>query len=118
MGKGGAEVNRKHDGLWRYIVIGAIFIMVSIVYIGIFVDLQVTGQDYYSMSKPVTYTTRSVKIQAQRGEIYDRNGNKLVGNEFFNDIRLDYGSMPRANEAKNSIILSLLDYLEKTGETD
>ena len=118
MGKGGAEVNRKHDGLWRYIVIGAIFVVVCIVYIGMFVDLQVTGQDYYSMSNPVTYTKRSVKIQAQRGEIYDRNGNKLVGNEFFNDIRLDYASMPKTNPEKNSVILSLLGYLEKTGETE
>ena len=70
------------------------------------------------MSSPVKYSTRSVKIQAQRGEIYDRNGNKLVGNKFYNDIRLDYSTMPRANAEKNGVILSLLDYLEQTGESD
>lgn len=111
-------MERKQDGLWRYIVIGAVFVLVSLVYIGIFVNLQVTGQDYYTMSSPVKYSTRSVKIQAQRGEIYDRNGNKLVGNKFYNDIRLDYSTMPRANAGKNGVILSLLDYLEQTGESD
>jgi len=109
---------RKYDGLWRYIVIGAIFIAVCIVYIGMFVNLQISGQDYYTMSSPVTYTVRTVKIQAQRGELYDRNGNKLVGNEFYNDIRLDYGSMPKSNAEKNGVILSLLSFLEKTGETE
>lgn len=116
MGERRETLVRKHDGLWRYIVIGAIFVVVCIVYIGMFVDLQISGQDYYSMSSPVTYSVRSVKIQAQRGEIYDRNGNKLVGNEYFNDIRLDYASMPKSNADKNGVILSLVGYLDSNGE--
>ena len=81
-------MTRNRDNLWRYILIGGIFIVVAFIYVGIFIDLQVSGQDYYSMTTPVSYKTRSVKIQAQRGEIYDRNGKKLIGNEYFYDLRL------------------------------
>lgn len=111
-------MNKRHDGLWRYIIIGAFFIAVCVVYAGLFVDLQLTGQDYYSTSSSARYTVRSVKLQAQRGEIYDRNGKLLVGNVYSNDIRLDYGSMPRTNSEKNNIILALVEYLEKTGESE
>ncbi len=111
-------MNRKQDGLWRYIAVGAFFVAVCIAYVGLFIDLQVTGQDYYSVASSSYTYTRSVKIQAQRGEIYDRNGKLLVGNVYYNDIRLDYGSMPRANADKNNIILSLVDYLDETGESE
>ena len=111
-------MTRNRDNLWRYILIGGIFIVVAFIYVGIFIDLQVSGQDYYSMTTPVSYKTRSVKIQAQRGEIYDRNGKKLIGNEYFYDLRLDYGSMPAKSTGKNDVILSLRDFLEATGETD
>ncbi len=111
-------MNKRHDGLWRYIVIGAFFIAVCIVYAGLFINLQVTGQDYYSTASTAQYRVRSVKLRAQRGEIYDRNGKLLVGNVYYNDIRLDYGSMPRTNSERNNVILTLAAYLEQTGESE
>ena len=111
-------MTRNRDNLWRYIFIGGIFIVVAFIYIGMFIDLQVTGQDYYTMTTPIAYKTRTEKIQAQRGEIYDRNGKKLVGNEYYYDLRLDYSSMPAKSSGKNDVILSLRDFLVSTGEAD
>ncbi|MCQ2456484.1 MAG: hypothetical protein MJ096_03920 [Clostridia bacterium] len=111
-------MGKDNRGLWRYIVIGALFIAVCIVYITLFINLQVSGQDYYGMSTPIGYRTRTVKIQAQRGEIYDRNGKKLVGNVFYYDLMLDYGSMPQASSKKNAAIAAIVSYLKDSGSAD
>jgi len=109
---------RNRDNLLRYIFVGALFITVCIVYICIFINLQVSGQDYYTMAPGVPVKTRTVKLQAQRGEIYDRNGKKLVENSFSYDIRLDYGSMPAASADKNDVIMSLRESADTAGEAD
>ncbi len=109
---------RRSNDLIRYIVLGAGFVLLSIVYVLMFINLQVSGQDYYSMATPSGYTTRTEKIQAHRGEIYDRNGNKLVANEYTYDLRLDYGSMPKGSAARNEVLVSLMDALESTGQTE
>ncbi len=111
-------MNTNRDNIWRYVVLGALFIAVGIFYVFTFIDLQVSGQDYYMMTPDVTNSTRRVKIQAQRGEIYDRNGKKLVENVFSYDIRLDYSSMPYSSAGKNEVILSLIDLLETKDEKD
>ncbi|MBR6807083.1 MAG: hypothetical protein IKM46_01755 [Clostridia bacterium] len=108
-------MTRNRDNLLRYIFVGSLFIVVCVIYIFIFIDLQVSGQDYYTMAPTATVRTRTVKLQAQRGEIYDRNGKKLVENSFSYDLRLDYGSMPQKSADKNSVILSLLDCAENSG---
>ena len=109
-------MQNKKENLWRYITVGALFVVVCIVYAFMLIDLQVAGQDYYSMSSAVGSVKRTVKVQAQRGEIYDRNGNKLVENDFSYDILLDYGSMPYSSAGKNDVILSLLSALSDTEE--
>ena len=111
-------MNYKRDNIWRYIVLGALFVAVGVFYVFTFIDLQVSGQDYYLMSPDVTTYTRREKLQAQRGEIYDRNGKKLVENVFSYDIRLDYSSMPSSSAGKNEVILSLIDLLKEKGEAD
>lgn len=114
----GTAMVRNRDNLLRYIFVGALFVIVCIVYIFIFINLQVSGQDYYTMAPSVPVKTRTVKLQAQRGEIYDRNGKKLVENSFSYDIRLDYGSMPSLSSGKNDVILSLAESARKVNETD
>lgn len=109
---------RRSGGTWRYIVIGGGFIAVVILYISLFINLQVSGQDYYSMTSQLAYRTRTVKIQAQRGEIYDRNGKKLVGNSYSYDLRLDYGSMPTKSAKKNETLMTLLSCIESCGEEE
>ncbi len=111
-------MTRNRDNLIRYIFVGSLFVVVCIIYIFIFIDLQVSGQDYYTMTPAVVTKTRTVKLQAQRGEIYDRNGKKLVENSFSYDLLLDYSSMPQKSADKNSVILSLLDSSKKSGSQD
>ncbi len=109
---------RRSNELVRYIVIGAGFIILSIVYVLMFINLQISGQDYYSMATPSGQYTRTEKIQAHRGEIYDRNGNKLVANEYTYDIRLDYGSMSRVSAERNHVLIALIDAVESMGQGD
>ena len=69
-----------------------------------------------------TYKRRE-PIHAVRGEIYDRNGKKIVGNTYTYDLVLDYDAMAATQLLRNYDILKLLDALdafeadEKTGES-
>lgn len=69
------------------------------------------GQDYYTISGTGKTRTRTVKIQALRGQIYDTNGVPLVTNEYSYDINLDASSLPLANADKNECLLNILSKL-------
>ncbi|MBQ8641306.1 MAG: hypothetical protein IJ480_03740 [Clostridia bacterium] len=104
---------KKRENLLRFMVVGVLFCAVCMVYVGRLIYLQVAGQDYYTMSQPKTYVTRTVPIQACRGEIYDRNGTALVTNRYTYDLQLDYGSFPAAESERNGMILGLLEAAER-----
>ncbi len=108
----------KRDHLERYIVIGGFFVCVMLVFIARLVTVQIAGQDYYTETVTERTYTRLEPIQAQRGEIYDRNGNLLVGNKYTYSVYLDGGSFPRMNEDKNELILHLVDTAERFDELD
>ncbi len=59
-----------------------------------------------------TYERRE-PISAVRGEIYDRNGKKLVGNTYTYDFVLDYDAMAATQLLRNHDILRILDALDK-----
>lgn len=84
----------------------AIFILICAVYLVVLVNLQITGQDYYTIVEEEA-STRYVKIAAKRGEIYDRNGKALVINTTNYEIELEYGAMPKANADFNKVILDV-----------
>lgn len=88
--------------------VGILFCVVCVVYVGRLIYLQVAGQDYYTMSQPIVYVTRTVPIQACRGEIYDTNGVPLVTNRYTYDLQLEYSSFPRSEAEKNTMVLGLL----------
>ena len=48
-----------------------------------------------------------------RGEIFDRNGKKIVGNSYTYDLVLDYDAMAATQLLRNYDILELLDALDK-----
>ena len=75
-------MTQKRSNLFRYIFIGAFFVIFSLAYVVELINLQVAGQDYYTMTSPISYKKRVEKIQAHRGEIYDRNGNPIVTNKY------------------------------------
>lgn len=80
-------------------------------------DIQIKNHDYF-VKKNSTMQTYTVQIPAARGDIVDRNGNQLVTNRQGNSIILDATVFPSAddNEARNTIILNLINIFEKNGE--
>lgn len=109
---------KKHDNPARLTAVGVLYILIALVYIGRLLYLQVSGQDYYTMSTPTVTYTRTVKIQAQRGEIYDRNGKALVTNDYTYDINLDYATRPTDAEEFNEMLLDMQAIAARSGETD
>lgn len=105
---------RKLHTAVRIGALGALFVLICAVYLVILVNVQITGQDYYDIIKEETYT-RYVKVEAKRGEIYDRNGKALVINTSIYDVSLEYGAMPKAAAAFNAVILDTLAAVEDSG---
>lgn len=108
----------KRDYLERYIIVAGFFICVMLVFIARLVTIQIAGQDYYTETVTEKTYVRYEPIQAQRGEIFDRNGNLLVGNKYTYSVYLDGGSFPYKNSERNAILLDLWSAAEKYGETE
>ncbi|MBR6916207.1 MAG: hypothetical protein IKN36_07595, partial [Clostridia bacterium] len=108
-------MKKESSGIVRYIILGAVFVAVSVIYIFRLINLQVAGQDYYSMTTPIKQRTRTVRVQAMRGEIFDRNGKPLVTNDYSWEIRFDYGAFPRDADARNQAVLSTMKIAGKYG---
>lgn len=106
---------KRRDHLLRYIALGFIFIATALVFIARLVTIQIASQDYYTETVNDKTYTRTEPIQAQRGEIYDRNGKVLVKNKYTYNLYLDGGSFPTSNDARNQLLLELT---EKAKEMD
>ena len=65
-----------------------------------------------------SYYERREPIQAVRGEIYDRNGNLLVYNEYTYDFVFDYDAMAATQTARNYAILQADYALKTTGNNE
>ena len=65
--------------VYRYLLIALVFCAVCVIYVGRLFYIQITGRgsNYDDGTNETT-----VKIQAVRGEILDRNGEKLVSNRY------------------------------------
>ncbi len=101
----------------RYIALGAAFVLICLVYLTRLVNYQISGVDLYTSTKTDTYT-RTVIIQAHRGEVFDRNGKALISNKYTYNLDFDYGSMPRTNAERNETFLALFDALEATDNAE
>ncbi len=102
----------------RFVAIISLYAVIILVFLGRLLYFQVSGQDYYSMSTPSKTYTRTVVIQAQRGEIFDRNGVKLVANKYSYSVSLDYASEPKNNGELNEMILTVISSARIRGEED
>ncbi len=114
---GNEQMNKKKDNFTRIIAIASIYIMIVIVFVSRLLYLQVSGQDYYSMSTPPKNHVRTQKIEAQRGEIFDRNGKALVTNKYSHNISLDYKSQPDTQAELNDLIAELIYRAENSDGT-
>ncbi len=87
------------------------------VFFGVYVvklfDLQVVQGQYYRDLADRT-ATRTISVEAARGEILDRNGNELAVNRMCRSIVFDRNYMTAGTE--NETILRLTRLLKQTGE--
>lgn len=102
------------DHVFRYLIISVIFCLICVIYLGRLFYIQISGrQNRYDTDT----TVRIVTVPAVRGEIYDRNGKKLVANEYSYDLVIYYASFSKLDERKsNQACLQLSEALRACGE--
>ncbi|MBQ5390595.1 MAG: hypothetical protein IIU58_06790, partial [Clostridia bacterium] len=101
----------------RISLLGILFVLICVLYAVVLVNIQITGQDYYTIIKEET-NTRYVTVAAKRGEIYDRNGKALVINTTGYNINLEYGAMPSGKADFNEVILKARQAIIDGGAAD
>lgn len=74
-----------HNHTLRYLGVVALFCLVCVIYLGRLFFIQIAGREN---EYTADITEREVTVQAVRGEIYDRNGVKLVANRYSYDLSL------------------------------
>ena len=94
----------------------ALFVIVCFIYLIRMINISANA-DKQERIETGTYK-REVAIQALRGEIYDRNGNLLVYNEYSYDMVFDFGAMAATQIDRNYAILQAIYALNSTGNAD
>ncbi len=90
----------------RYIFPAVFFVAVCIVFFVRTIMWQTTPLDESANSD---LKIRTLTVRAARGEIYDRNGNKLVSNKYSYNIYIEKSGYPETDTEVNSMLLSLFD---------
>ena len=101
----------------RIILIAVLFSFAAVFYITKLADIQLIKRSQYTSSVQKTYT-RTVTIKAQRGEVFDRNGEALMTNVYTYDLDFDYGSLSKNSKESNKVILEVLRALKDTGNEE
>ena len=99
----------------RIFAVVAIFVVVCLVFVVKMINITLNAgpkiiiTDTYERREPIT---------ALRGQIYDRNGNVLVYNEYSYNLVFDYDAMAATNIDRNYAILQVVYSLRATGNSD
>jgi len=101
----------------RYLSLLSVFAAVIIVYIVILAKTQIDGSKDSTDDLSVAYT-RTYSVSGLRGEIYDRNGKLLVGNDTSYDLVLEYGAIPDTTTELNTSLLELIEAINATGNSE
>ena len=106
--------NMKKNGkmLVRIFVIAAVFAVICLVFLIKMINITLNAGP--KKIQTGTYERRE-SIQALRGQIYDRNGQVLVYNEYSYDMVFDYDAMAATNIDRNYAILQAVYSLRSTG---
>ena len=114
--KDGFNLRSRHFSFRAFVAIILVFAIIFTFGYTLY-DIQIVNGEYYSAQNS-TVRTYTVKIEAARGEIVDRNGNPLVTNRQGNSIILDAAYFPsnKDNAARNAVIVNLIRLFEKNGE--
>lgn len=98
----------------RYNVITIIVYIIGIVLLVQLFNLQIIkGEEYRAASN--TRLTRETVLEAARGEILDRTGNKLVTTNM--EFTLDFYKTKIDNKVLNNTLLEIANLLEKNGDS-
>ena len=99
----------------RVFCIMAIFIAICAVFVVRMINIFATAEP--GEISTGTYERRE-PIQSVRGEIYDRNGKKIVGNVYTYDLVLDYDAMAATQLERNYDILEIISAVDSLGRSD
>ena len=108
-------MSTKNRTPFRIIGVSVIFVIICLIYIVRMVNIRINADP--EAKNEGTYV-REEKILAVRGEIYDRNGVKLVSNDYKYNFVFDYEAMSADRRGRNLAILEAVNALEKTKNTD
>ena len=89
---------------FRYILPFALLIFVCTAFLGRIIVWQNLSPEVQASSE---LKVRTLTVRAARGEIYDRNGNKLVSNEYSYNIYIEKGDYPTDNDKANEMLITL-----------
>jgi len=96
----------------RLAVLALITVAMSLTVTARLYNLQIiNGDSYYRQSEKKI--TRSVQVEANRGEILDRYGRKLVTNRLSYNLSFDWDVLP--SDRQNEIILHMVELCEEKG---
>ncbi len=98
----------------RFFVVAAAFILLCTVFVVFMIRAYYTGptKEYEQ------YDISEKTVLGERGCIYDRNGELLVGNSITYDLIFEYGSMPSTRKEINKALLQCVNRIEVTGNSD
>ncbi len=98
----------------RYISLGVFFVICVSVFAVRLIYYQLAMRDTYASLVVSDAGTRTVTVQAQRGNLCDRNGNILVKNTYTYDLQIEYGALPESRAVAYESYLAVLDLLDET----
>ena len=108
-------MNSKDKMSRRILSVTVFFVIVCFIYAVKMVNIRINAAP--PEKSDGTYT-RTVPIQAVRGEIYDTNGNLLVGNSYTYDFVFDYEAMSGDKHERNIALLQAYYAIKNTGNDD
>ena len=105
----------RNSHISRLWILGVAFLLVCLVYVVHLATLELNAENIGGHKQDGT-VSRTVVVEAVRGQIYDRNGVPLVVNEYTYHLTMDYSVLPTDMASRNSVILQALHMLEDCGE--
>ena len=97
----------------RYLGVVTLFCLICVIYLGRLFYIQISGRENEYKSD---ITERVVTVQAVRGEIYDRNGVKLVANRYSYDLSLAHAQFYSLSlQERNTLCLGVQNALAQRG---
>ena len=105
-------MKERKSGNHRYVIIAAAFGVICLVFVTILAVIQMRGT---SLPPREEGYTRTYTVPGLRGEIYDRNGVKLVGNSDKYDLVYEYGAMPDTRSEVNKSLIAVMKAIRDTG---